>query len=227
MALAYRVCHSKVDRDSSPGVLVLFGAPGGGKTHLLRAMADAARQRSRRVESTRAIDMIANVVRELTWTQAPRGALSYYEQLDLLIVDDLQWLADKTASQRHLGELFRRMVARGATVACASSVGPDTLPALVSVLQTEPSYLPIRIGRPQRRELKGMIRHVSDLYGVPLSTATVELLAERCAGDLGRVHGLVMQFAAATRWASRGAASAALVRVMDHVASQRSGSFYL
>lgn len=162
--------------------------------------------------------MITNVLRALTWRQAPRGALSYYEQLDLLVVDDLQWLADKTASQRHLGEVFRRMVARGATIACASGVGPDALPALVAVLQTEPSYLPIRIERPRRQEVKHMIRYVADLYGVPLSTATVGLLSKRCEGDFGRVHGLVVQFATAARWATRGAASAALARVMDHVA---------
>ena len=38
-ALAYRICPSTAGGDSSPRVLVLFGAPGGGTTHLLCAMA--------------------------------------------------------------------------------------------------------------------------------------------------------------------------------------------
>jgi type II secretory pathway predicted ATPase ExeA len=81
-SVAYRICRSKADGASSPAVVILFGESGSGKTHLLRAVVDAARRRSgRRVESTRAVDMLANILRELTWRQAPRAALSYYEQL--------------------------------------------------------------------------------------------------------------------------------------------------
>jgi len=216
-SVAYRICRSKADGASSPAVLVLFGESGSGKTHLLRAVVDAARRRSGcRVESTRAVDMLANIVRELTWRQAPRAALSYYEQLDLLIVDDLQWLASKLASQHYVGQFFRRIVARGATIVCASGGAPVALPALATVLRAEPTYLSVHIPRPPRRELQRMIRHFTDVYGVPLSPATVRLMAERCEGDLGRVHGMVAQFAAAVRLTTSGAASAAIARVMRH-----------
>ena len=141
--------------------------------------------------------------------------MGYYEQMDLLLVDDLQWLVPKLGSQRYLGELFRRMVARGATIGCASGVSPFALPALATVLQAEPSYFPIRIGRPRRRDLQQMIGHIADLYGVGLAAATVRLLSERCDGDLGRAHGMVTQFAAAARWTTRGAAAAALARVVS------------
>jgi chromosomal replication initiator protein len=219
-SVAYRICRSKADGAPSPAVLILFGESGSGKTHLLRAVVDGAHRRSgRRVESTRAVDVVAKIVRELASGQASDAALRYYEQLDLLIVDDLQSLVSRPASQHCVGQLFRRIIDRGATIVCASGAAPEAMPELAAVLRAEPTYLPVHIPRPPRRELQRMIRHFADVYGVPLSPATVRLVAERCEGDLGRVHGMVAQFAAALRFTTSGAASAAIARVMRHGAA--------
>lgn len=215
-AVAYRTCHQWVDEPGRPGVLLLHGPSGTGKTHLLRAVAEAARRRrwECRVKETRVVGLLAELVRELAWKRAPGASLSYDDQLDLLIVDDLQWLVAKSGSQQCVAELFRRMVSAGGSVVCASGVAPRQLPEFTKVLDRESSYGSVRIRRLPRREVQRVIPYLAALRQVPMSAETVHLLAERCGGDLGRVHGLVAQFAAAVRWPSSGAASAAIARIM-------------
>jgi chromosomal replication initiation ATPase DnaA len=212
-AAALRICRTVADDALPAGVFLLHGPTGTGKTHLLHAVASAARRRCAcRVVETRAMDLLASIVRELRRDDTPRAALSYFNQLDLLVVDDLQWLAGKSGSQHGAAQLFRQMVASGGTVVCASGVAAQTLADLLSALEST-TYREIELTRPSKTEVQCLVRHLGDLQDVALSQETVSLIAERCGGDIGRAHGLVAQFAAAVRYSTRGAAAAALARV--------------
>jgi chromosomal replication initiation ATPase DnaA len=210
---ALHICRMVADDALPAGVFLLHGPTGTGKTHLLHAAANAARRRCAcRLVETRAVDLVAGIVRELRWGDAPRSALSHFNQLDLLVVDDLQWLAGKSGSQQAVAQLFRGMVASGGTVVCASGVAAQTLPDLLSALESTP-YREIELTRPSKAEVQCLVRHLGDLHDVALSQGTVNLIAARCGGDIGHAHGLVAQFAAAVRYSTRGAAAAALARV--------------
>jgi chromosomal replication initiator protein len=165
-----------------------------------------------RVEQTSAVDLSARVIKELMQREAT-DALQVGDEFDMLIVDDLQWLLGKPGSQRYVAMLFRRMAASGASVICASGVAPRRLPELASVLRGESRYESVRIRMPER-EVRRVIRHLADTRGVPLSAATVNLLAQRCRGDLGQAAGVVAQFEAAVRWPTSDAAAVAVDRLM-------------
>jgi chromosomal replication initiator protein len=223
-AAAQHACRMVAEDAAAAGVVLLHGPTGIGKTHLLRAVADAARRRCAcRLVETRAVDLIASIVRELRDRDATRASLRYFGRLDLLIVDDLEWLFGKGGSQIAVGQLFRTLVMSGATVVCASGIPPGPLCEFVSALDSS-SYRELPLIRPTPAEMQILIRHLATLQDISLSQETERQIAARSGGDIGRACGLVAQFAAAIKYSSRGAATAALARVQQGDAARNDQS---
>jgi len=213
-AAALRVCRMVAAGTAPAALLVLHGSIGSGKTHLLRAIADAARRRvDCRVAETRAVDLVASLIRHIRLRDTPRPALRGFGDVDLLVVDHLESLLGKGGTQQAVAQLFQGLVASGASVVCASAVPPKALPELSSALEGAAPYADVQLTAPSETELGSLVRHLGSLHGIALSRETVGLIAAACGGDVGRAHGLVAQFAAAVKYPTRGAAAAALSRV--------------
>ncbi|HSQ42645.1 MAG TPA: DnaA/Hda family protein, partial [Fibrobacteraceae bacterium] len=105
--------------------LVIHGAPGMGKTHLLQAIAQHAigNGYAGRVIYRSSDEFLKDFMRSVR-ERKPEYFQWTYENCDLLIVDDIQFLAKKERTQEELARLVSRLSAKNRQVVLSSDEHP-------------------------------------------------------------------------------------------------------
>ena len=97
--------------------LLLFGAPGTGKTHLLQA---ACVERARNGHQALFVP--------LGMVDLEPSVLDGLERLDLVAIDDIQCIVGDPDWERALSDLFNRLREQGRSLLGATHAAPDSLP---------------------------------------------------------------------------------------------------
>lgn len=111
--------------------IMLHGANGMGKTHLLHAIEAEIKDRDsdRRIKFVSAEDFVAQFVASVRG--AGRDGMSAFKaslrDVDLLIIDDCHFIADKSASQEELLHTIISLVGAGRQIVIAADRHPDTI----------------------------------------------------------------------------------------------------
>lgn len=110
------------------GPLVVWGPPGAGKTHLLSAIKHAYRRRHTRsrVLSLTSEQFVGSYVEALRGSGLP-SFRQKYRGADLLVLDDLHFMAGKRASLEELQHTFDRITAAGGKIVIASCQEPGRI----------------------------------------------------------------------------------------------------
>lgn len=111
--------------------IMLHGANGMGKTHILHSIEAGVKERDpeRRVKFVSAEDFVAQFVASVRG--AGREGMSAFKaslrDVDLLIIDDVHFIADKSASQEELLHTIISLVGAGRQIIIAADRHPDTI----------------------------------------------------------------------------------------------------
>ena len=157
--------------------LFLAGGTGSGKTHLCRAISTqlgaAALYRSSEEFTT-------EVTEALRAGQMPRIRQRYRRQANLLILEDVQFLAGKRATQVELFHTLDHLVASGRTVVFSADRAPSELDEIDPKLRSRmASGLVARIAPPEAATRRAILRERAARGGVRVPESCLELLAER------------------------------------------------
>lgn len=199
--------HAADDAPGTPGsagaapfrVLCIHGECGLGKTHLLQGVArrflekhPGAKVRCLSAEKF-ANEFIASV-------QAGRieSFRARYRGVDLLCLDDAQFLAGKTATQSEFLHTFDALDLEGARIVIASDNHPRDIERFDRHLISRCiSGMVVKIDRPDRDTRRAIIRSLAQRRGMRLEEAAVESLVAACTasvreieGALARVHAM-------------------------------------
>ena len=166
--------------------LFLVGGTGSGKTHLCRAISgqvgSAALYRSSEEFTT-------EVTEALRAGQMPRIRQRYRRQANMLILEDVQFLAGKRATQVELFHTLDHLVAHGRTVVFTADRGPSELDELDPKLRSRmASGLVARIAPPEAETRRAILRDRAARGGVRVPDECLELLAAR---ELASVRDLI------------------------------------
>ncbi|HTO71806.1 MAG TPA: chromosomal replication initiator protein DnaA [Myxococcota bacterium] len=166
--------------------LFLVGGTGSGKTHLCRAISSqlgsAALYRSSEEFTT-------EVTEALRAGQMPRIRQRYRRQANLLILEDVQFLVGKRATQIELFHTLDHLIAHGRGVVFSADRGPAELDELDPKLRSRmASGLVARIAPPEAATRRAILRERAARGGVRVPEACLERLADR---ELASVRDLI------------------------------------
>jgi len=117
--------------------LFLYGGVGLGKTHLLQAIGNkiSSENRDKRVYYIPAERFTAEIVEGIR-SKTIEELKNQYTKLDLLIIDDVQFIAGKNATQDIFFSTFNELYNKGKQIILSSDRPPQTIPALEERLRS-------------------------------------------------------------------------------------------
>ena len=198
--LTYRMACQVVDDPSlSISPLFVHGGCGLGKTHLLQGICGRFAQKfgGRRWLYTPAeqfTNRFIQAVRHHTINQF-RAEL---RRVDLLVVDDVHFIAGKTATQQEFLHTFDTIDLSGSKVVIASDCHPKQIVDLCESLKSRfVRGMVVGIDPPDLETRVRIIRGLAQRRGLALLDTVVEAMAGRCDGSIRDIEGVLTRLAAA------------------------------
>lgn len=117
--------------------LFIYGDVGLGKTHLLQAVGNEIMKNyfDKQVKYVPVEKFTAGVIGAIK-TQKMEAFKSQYQQIDVLIVDDVQFLAGKEKTQEEFFHIFNALYEKNKQIIVSSDRPPKTIPALTERLRS-------------------------------------------------------------------------------------------
>ena len=202
--LAFAAAQAVAD---APGAnynpLVIHGAVGLGKTHLLHAVAhrlQARGQAFRYVTSERLVNDYTAAVRE-----GRRRIDEFnhsYRSLDALLVDDVQFLAGKQGTQETFFHVFNALHDNAKQIVVTSDQPPGALRLLDERLRSRLEWgLVTDVSMPAPETRAAILQRIAERARAPVPPEVITALAHRGVTCIRQLEGFLGRLIAASEWA--------------------------
>lgn len=181
-AAAVRLTEADCPRSASP--LFIHGLCGVGKTHLLQGL--ALKMREMRKDALVVYTTAEAFMNE--FIVALRGGKidsfrKRYRGVDLLCIDDVQFLNGKTGTQNELLHTFDALDLSGSRIVLASDEHPRRVESLSQALVSRfMSGMVVKLDPPDTALRGRIVARLAQRRGLNIDTAGAGLIASRCAG---------------------------------------------
>ena len=172
--------------------LFLHGPPGLGKTHLLAAIANYLRANAPalRVRYTTAESFTNEFVGALKSAGA-EGFKARYRDIDVLLIDDVQFLEGKPATEEEFFHTFNALYESGSQLVLSADRIPSELSTLASRLRDRFEWgLTVAVEPPELATRLTVLRRLVQEAGIELADGDVLVeLAQRIDANVRQLHG--------------------------------------
>ncbi|MBI1971388.1 MAG: chromosomal replication initiator protein DnaA [Candidatus Wildermuthbacteria bacterium] len=193
----------------NPGVvynpLFVYGGVGLGKTHLLQAVGnkignDFSQKKIRYLSSERFTSGVVSAIRNHT-IDAFRSA---YRDVDVLIVDDVQFLAGKDKTQEELFHTFNTLYERGRQIIFSSDRPPKAISALEERLRSRfEGGMIADISLPDFETRMAIIKAKTQERSLGIADDVLEYVASHIQRNIRELEGAINRLAAFFRLNNR------------------------
>ncbi len=173
--------------------LVIYGGVGLGKTHLLHAIGHLAQANGKEVRYVTGEEFTNELVMAIKAhnTDALRER---YRQVDVLLLDDLQFLAGKSSSEEEFLHTFNTLFSLGRQIVVTCNQHPRQLTDLDDRLQSRlAGGLLADLQVPEEETRCAILKAKSGSRGMPLPDEVAAALARHPATNVREIEGLVTQ----------------------------------
>lgn len=196
--LAYATCQAVA---KSPGEkynpVFIYGGAGLGKTHLIQAVGNEIRQNQPDsqvlyISSETFVNEFLDAIRF-----KKKGFSDKYRNADVLIVDDVQFIAGKEKTQEEFFHTFNALHQANKQIIISSDKPPKNIPTLTDRLRSRFEWgMSIDIQMPEFETRCAIVSAKAALSDVELNRETVEYLAKNINTNIRELEGALNQLLA-------------------------------
>ncbi len=178
-----------------PGIgynpLFIYGETGLGKTHLIQAIGNHFRASApeRKVYYITSEKFYLEYVSAMQENKTPQFK-EKYRTYDLLVMDDIQFLSDKTGTQEELFHLFNALFDKNKQLVFSSDQHPNLIRALADRLKSRFSQgMVVSITPPDHESRLAILRTKAALRGAVISDEILDCIATTFEGNVRELEG--------------------------------------
>ncbi|CAN5373692.1 chromosomal replication initiator protein DnaA [soil metagenome] len=197
--LAYAACQAIA---ASPGTkynpLFLYGGVGIGKTHLIQAVGNAiiANKPGTRVVYVSTEQFVQEFIDAVRYKKNTDFA-GYYRNADVLIIDDMQFIAGKDKTQDEFFHTFNVLHQANKQVIISSDKPPKDIPTLEERLRSRFAWgMSIDMQNPDFETRCAIVQSKAEVKGMVLPPDVVEYLANHIQTNIRELEGALNQLIA-------------------------------
>lgn len=184
-----------------PGVkynpLYLYGGVGLGKTHLMQAVGNEIMKTNpdARVLYVSSETFVNEFLEYIRFKK--KGFSDKYRNIDVLIVDDMQFIANKEKTQEEFFHTFNFLHQNNKQIIMSSDKPPRSIPTLTERLRSRFEMgMTIDVQMPDFETRCAILKAKSEMSGVVLNNETVEYLATNIKTNIRELEGALNQLLA-------------------------------
>lgn len=178
--------------------LFLYGGVGLGKTHLIQSIGNQVLQdfSDKRVLYTTGEKLTATIVESIR-NRTIEDIKSLYSRLDLLIIDDIQYIAGKEKTQEIVFTIFNELHNKNKQVVCTSDRPPKAIPAIEERLQSRlEGGMLAEIGSPDFETRLAILKSKSIEKSCPINDDVLSYIATHIQKNVRELEGALNRIVA-------------------------------
>ena len=173
--------------------LFIYGNSGLGKTHLLCAISNEIKSKTPKADIifTRGEDFVSLIVDGIK-EKTMKEIHNKYRNCDVLLVDDIQFIAGKESTQEEFFHTFNALTQDGKQIVLASDRAPKDIEILDERLRNRFEWgLIADIQPPDIETRMAIIQRKADTLGLELPPDVVQFVAEKIKANIRQLEGAV------------------------------------
>lgn len=192
----------------NPGVsynpLFIYGGVGLGKTHLMQAVGNLMVSRgARKVQYLHSEKFVREMVKSLqngTQDQFKK----HYRSLDALLIDDIQFFANKVQTQEEFFHTFNSLLEGGQQIILTSDRYPKEIDGVEERLRSRFGWgLTVAIEPPELETRVAILNAKAEQFGYPLSEEVSFFIAQRIVSNVRELEGALRRVAANSQFTGK------------------------
>lgn len=178
--------------------LFLYGGPGLGKTHLMCALSNAAFERLGAVKVLyRTSEVFSQQILDAYENRRVSQLKEEYLGLDILVIDDIQFLAISPSLQVVASEIFSEMYDRGKQMIISSDRRPEELQAITEEISSGFGIgLVVEVDRPDASLRAKILSFKAKQHAWPIPDDVLDYLANELSSDVRTLEGIAKRMVA-------------------------------
>lgn len=173
--------------------LFIYGGVGLGKTHLLHAIANKIKEIDPSKNVVYAtIEKFTNDLIEAIQTKKNYDFRAKYRNADVLIIDDIQFISNKTGTQEEFFHTFNELIQRGKQIIISSDKPPKSISLLEERLRSRFEWgLITDIGFPDVETRIAILKKKCQMEKYNVNSDVLEFIAESVKTNIREMEGLL------------------------------------
>ena len=223
LALAFSIAvadkynkNKKVDAGTIFNPLFIYGDSGLGKTHLMKAIVHEVRKNNPDMNIIYTTgESFTNEIVKAIQNGTTIEFHEKYRGADILLVDDVQFIAGKEATQEEFFHTFNDIYNAGNQIVLTSDIAPSRMSRLEERIRSRfLKGVPVDIQSPDFETRMAIVKRKAEIVGLPLTDSIARLIAEKIKTNIRQLEGTVNKIKAISAYTNEQPTMAMTQRVI-------------